>query len=69
MFGSKHLLIAFVIGSVGFASLYIGVSELENLKVGQFAVGVTLLWVSALFGGFIAGREMAGKSESDDEKP
>ena len=66
MFGSKNLLIAFVVGVVGFAALYMGVSELENLKVGQFAVGVILLWASALFGGFIAGCEVGKKPTGDD---
>ena len=67
MFGSKNLLVAFVIGTVGLALLFFGVSDVEDMKIGQFGLGMVLLWVSSLFGSFIAGCEVAKKS-SDDEK-
>ena len=67
MFGSKNLLIAFVIGGVGISSIYIGVSEVEGLKIGQFAVGICLLWVSSLFGSFLAGCEVGKATTKNDE--
>lgn len=69
VFGSKHLLIAFINGIAGLGLVFIGVSEVENLKFWQFFVGVVLIWGSSLFGSFIAGCEVAKKSSDKDKSP
>ncbi len=67
MFGSKHLLIAFVIGATGLCFMAPSIPKVGVL----FSVGILLIWVSALFGGFLASLEMSGHlhdNKKDDQK-
>ena len=68
MFGSKHLLIAFVLGTLGVGLLSSVVfSQLEGSQAVTSMVGITLIWVSSLFGSFLAGLE-ASTTHSDKDQ-
>ena len=63
MFGSKHLLIAFVIGVTGLCFMAPSIPQVGVM----FSVGILLVWVSALFGGFLASLEMSGNLYDNQE--
>ncbi|MDA8746457.1 hypothetical protein N9N28_17675 [Rubripirellula amarantea] len=68
MFGSKHLLIAFVVGVLGVGLLSsVLFSKLEGGSAVLSLVGITLIWVSSLFGSFLAGRETASAVGNKNE--
>ena len=72
MFGSRNLLIAFFIGNFGIA-LPTGTfaSELPAGKVASLAVGLCLLWMSALFGPimFMKDRGIKGTADQRENNP
>ena len=68
MFGSKQLLIAFAISACGNALAMFAVNEVEGIKAGVFSLGLLLVWVSALFGGFLASAEVFAKQTTSVEE-
>ena len=72
MFGSRNLLIAFFIGNFGIALLTgTFASELPAGKVASLAVGLCLLWMSALFGPimFMKDRGIKGTADQRENNP
>ena len=67
MFGSKNLLIAFGIGVAGISLATAALADVDGFQMGLFLGGMTMIWVSALFGGFLAGREVADSAPKSDE--
>jgi len=68
MFGSKQLLIAFCIGALGMGLVsFVGLSKIEGSEGVLLIVGILLVWVSSLFGSFLAGVEVSSKSK-DEQK-
>jgi len=68
MFGSKHLLIAFLIGTLGISFVSYSAFRQMGSDAGIFAFGILLIWVSSLFGSFIASQEKAGKLDDPDKE-
>ena len=68
MFGSKQLLIAFVVGVLGMSLVsFVALSKIEGSEGALLIVGMLLIWVSSLFGSFLAGVEVSSKSK-DEQK-
>ena len=68
MFGSKQLLIAFFLGGLGMSLVsFVALSKIEGSEGVLLIVGMALIWVSSLFGGFLAGVEVSSKSK-DEQK-
>lgn len=67
MFGSENLLIAFGIGLAGISLATAVFADVDGFQIGIFLGGMTMTWVSALFGGFLAGREVAAGTPKSDE--
>jgi hypothetical protein len=68
MFGSQQLLIAFFIGVLGMSLVsFVALSKIEGSEGVLLMVGMLLIWVSSLFGGFLAGVEVCSKSK-DEQK-
>ena len=66
MFGSKQLLIAFLIGTLGMSFVsFVALSKMEGSEGIFLIVGMLLIWVSSLFGSFLAGVEVSSKSKGD----
>jgi hypothetical protein len=61
MFGSKILLIAFVVGVCGLELISSAALSEMGSTYGGVILGMLLISVSALFGGFLAGLEAARK--------
>ena len=68
MFGSKQLLIAFCIGGLGMGLVtFVGLSKIEGSEGVLLIVGISLVWVSSLFGSFLAGVEVSSKSKNEQK--
>ena len=66
MFGSKQLLIAFFVGAFGMSLVsFVALSKIEGSEGVLLIVGIGLIWVSALFGGFLAGVEVSSKPKDE----
>ncbi len=66
MFGSKQLLIAFLVGVLGMSLVsFVALSKVEGSEGVLLIVGMLLIWVSSLFGSFLAGVEVSGKSRDE----
>ena len=68
MFGSKQLLIAFFVGALGMSLVsFVALSKIEGSEGVLLIVGMLLIWVSSLFGGFLAGVEVSSKSREEQK--
>ena len=67
MFGSKQLLIAYVIGSVGIALVVSSLADtLESGEMIRLIVGLCAIWASALFGPVLVMQEKGVTKFGDD---
>ena len=66
MFGSKQLLIAFFVGVFGMSLVsFVALSKIEGSEGVLLIVGMLLIWVSSLFGSFLADVEVSSRSKDE----
>ena len=68
MFGSQQLLIAFILGTLGMGLIsFVALSKIGGSEGVFLIVGILLIWVSSLFGSFLAGIEVSKKSTGSQQ--